>query len=306
MIEYSVENDLEASEFLDLLRRSTLAERRPVDNLPRIRGMLDGANLIVCARHGQTRELVGVSRALTDKAYCTYLSDLAVDQAFQRQGIGRKLIEVTHERAGRATKLILIAAPAAETYYPHIGMQPHSSCWLLPDDPAAYAPPRATDAAKPLQNGAPAAEVDGSTKTHQLSQFFDELATDYAEAIRRCVPRYPEMLQRIFDYLPESLRPKRILELGCGTGNLSTVIAGRYPDATITAVDLSAKSIDCCRARIGSDQHEFMVADMRELEFEDAQFDLVLSTISIHHLTSSEKRKLFAQCLSWLKPEGFF
>ncbi|HEY2146296.1 MAG TPA: GNAT family N-acetyltransferase, partial [Pirellulales bacterium] len=68
----------------------------------------------------------------TDFAYCTYLSDLAVAESHQRQGIGRELIRRTHEAAGLQTKLILLAAPKARTYYPHIGMVQHDSCWMIP------------------------------------------------------------------------------------------------------------------------------------------------------------------------------
>jgi predicted N-acetyltransferase YhbS len=60
------------------------------------------------------------------------LSDLAVDEQFQGQGIGRELIRRTHETAGLQTTLILLAAPKAMTYYPHIGMTQHESCWLIP------------------------------------------------------------------------------------------------------------------------------------------------------------------------------
>jgi len=74
--------------------------------------------------------LVGVSRAITDFAYCTYLSDLAVDEQYQRQGIGRELSRRTHEAAGLHTTLILLAAPKAQTYYPHVGMTKHESCWV--------------------------------------------------------------------------------------------------------------------------------------------------------------------------------
>jgi len=75
---------------------------------------------------------VGISRAITDFSFCTYLSDLAVDEAFQRRGIGRELIRRTHEAAGLNTALILLAAPKAQAYYPHIGMARHGSCWTLP------------------------------------------------------------------------------------------------------------------------------------------------------------------------------
>ena len=129
-IEYAVEPGLGVDEFIDVLRRSTLAERRPVDDAGAMAGMLAHADVIVTARDSR-RLLVGVSRAITDFSYCTYLSDLAVDEAFQRQGIGRELIRRTHSAAGLKTNLILLAAPKAETYYPHIGMLHHNSCWRL-------------------------------------------------------------------------------------------------------------------------------------------------------------------------------
>jgi predicted N-acetyltransferase YhbS len=130
-IAYALEPDLSPAEFVDVLRRSSLAERRPVDDAPRIAAMLRHADLIVTAR-GAGGVLAGVSRAITDFSYCTYLSDLAVAREFQRQGIGRELIRRTHEAAGLSTRLVLLAAPAAETYYPHVGMTPHPSCWTTP------------------------------------------------------------------------------------------------------------------------------------------------------------------------------
>jgi GNAT superfamily N-acetyltransferase len=127
-IQYQLEPDLPADDFIDVLRRSTLAERRPVGNRPVIEGMLRHADIVLTAR-ADGGELVGVSRAITDWSYCTYLSDLAVDERFQGQGIGRELVRRTHEIAGLGTSLTLLAAPKAESYYPHIGMKQHHSCW---------------------------------------------------------------------------------------------------------------------------------------------------------------------------------
>ncbi len=132
-VTYALEPDLSPDEFSDLLERSTLAERRPLDEPATIAGMLRNADLIVTARIAG--RLVGVSRAITDFSYCTYLADLAVDVTAQGHGIGRELVRQTHEAAGLGTMLILLAAPKARTYYPHIGMQPHDSCWLLPRRP---------------------------------------------------------------------------------------------------------------------------------------------------------------------------
>lgn len=130
-IRYAIEPELSPAEFIYVLRRSTLAERRPVDDAERIAGMLENATIVATART-DAGLLVGVSRAISDFHYCTYLSDLAVDVAFQKQGIGKELVLRTHTAAGFHTSLILLAAPAARAYYPRIGMQPHDSCWILP------------------------------------------------------------------------------------------------------------------------------------------------------------------------------
>jgi ribosomal protein S18 acetylase RimI-like enzyme len=127
-IQYQLEPHLMSAEFIDILKRSGLAERRPITNASRIEGMLRHADIILTAR-SDSGELIGISRAITDWSYCTYLSDLAVDVAYQRQGIGRELIRRTHEVAGVVTSLTLLAAPNAESYYPHIGMKQHHSCW---------------------------------------------------------------------------------------------------------------------------------------------------------------------------------
>ena len=127
---YQLEPDLTPEEFIDVLVRSTLAERRPVGDPATVAAMLKNADVIATARLDGL--LVGVSRALTDFAYCTYLSDLAVDERHQRRGIGRELIRRTHEAAGPHTTLILLAAPKAQSYYPHVGMTKHESCWITP------------------------------------------------------------------------------------------------------------------------------------------------------------------------------
>jgi predicted N-acetyltransferase YhbS len=129
-IEYRVEPNLTAEDFRSVLVESTLGERRPVQDLDRLKRMLQHADLIVTARDGA--RLVGVSRAITDFSYCCYLSDLAVAFTYQHQGIGKRLIEETHRAAGEETMLVLLAAPAAQEYYPKIGMKAHTSCWITP------------------------------------------------------------------------------------------------------------------------------------------------------------------------------
>ena len=128
MIEYRISHELDLDQVIDLYVASTLGERRPVDDRERMGQMLANANLVVTAWDGSL--LVGISRALTDFAYVTYLSDLAVRASHQRQGIGKELIQQTQQAAPRA-KIVLLAAPKAVDYYPHIGFTRHNSAWLL-------------------------------------------------------------------------------------------------------------------------------------------------------------------------------
>ena len=125
---YQIEADLSVQEFKSVLIQSTLGARRPIADEQRLRNMLQHANLIVTARANGT--LVGVARSITDFVYCTYLSDLAVDAAYQHQGIGKELIRQTKQAAPQA-KLILLSAPKAVAYYPKIGMTQWEQCYVL-------------------------------------------------------------------------------------------------------------------------------------------------------------------------------
>ena len=128
-IHFESERAITEVEFVDLLVRSTLAERRPIDDPKCIAAMLRHANLLCTAWDGQ--KLVGVARSVTDFEFCCYLSDLAVDQNYQKQGIGRELIRLTQSKLGSRAKMILLAAPKAENYYPKIGFDAHRSAWIL-------------------------------------------------------------------------------------------------------------------------------------------------------------------------------
>ena len=128
-ITYREEPELTAVEFREVLIASTLGERRPVDDLARLATMLAHAQVILTAR--DAGRLVGVSRAITDRAFATYLTDLAVDVAYQGQGIGRQLITRTHAAAGLTTTLVLVSAPGAESFYPTTGMTHHHACWKI-------------------------------------------------------------------------------------------------------------------------------------------------------------------------------
>lgn len=129
-VHYATNGPLTVDELIDVLRRSTLGERRPVDDRACMEGIVEHGNLTVTARDTDGR-LVGVARSVTDFHYACYLSDLAVDREAQRQGIGVELIRHTREALGPKCKLILLSAPAAIDYYPRIGFSHHPQAWVL-------------------------------------------------------------------------------------------------------------------------------------------------------------------------------
>lgn len=131
---YTVNHPVTPDQFIDVLIRSALAERRPVDDLACITGMLENSSLTVAAWY--SGELVGIARSITDFHYACYLSDLAVDRAFQGRGIGLELQRLTQRNLGPRCKIILLAAPDAVDYYPHIGYARHDSCWVLDHETA--------------------------------------------------------------------------------------------------------------------------------------------------------------------------
>ena len=128
-IEYKLSPNITSSEFIEVLKNSTLGERRPIDDLKTIQGMIENADIIVSAIIDN--KIIGVARAVTDFNYCCYLSDLAVDKQYQKQGIGKKLISKVQEQLNDKCKIILLSAPDATQYYPKIGFTQHNSAWTL-------------------------------------------------------------------------------------------------------------------------------------------------------------------------------
>jgi ribosomal protein S18 acetylase RimI-like enzyme len=131
-IEFKTDATISTEQFIEVLTRSTLAERRPIWDRPCLDGMLQNASLLVTAWDGD--RLVGLARSLTDFHYACFISDLAVDVAYQRAGIGRGLIRHTQQRLGPRCKIRLISAPAAADYYARLGFVRNDRCWeLVPD-----------------------------------------------------------------------------------------------------------------------------------------------------------------------------
>lgn len=127
-VTFLVNVSVQPEEVSELFRSSGV--RRPYEDLARIEKMLANANLTITAYEG--KKLIGIARALTDFSYCCYLSDLAVDQAYQKRGIGKELIRQVQNQLSDEVALILLSAPGAMSYYPHVGFNQAENAWIVP------------------------------------------------------------------------------------------------------------------------------------------------------------------------------
>jgi tRNA (cmo5U34)-methyltransferase len=138
------------------------------------------------------------------------------------------------------------------------------------------------------------------------SDYFGSMVASYDSLIRRAVPGYEEITACLVRHLPASAA--RVLELGCGTGNLSLALAARYPEAELTLVDASPEMVELARARLatlapGSEERgRFVVARFEELRLPARAFDLVTSSFSLHHVL--DKGAFFRSIGTLLRPGG--
>ena len=140
-VTYQINSPITPFQFIEVLKKCSLGERRPIDSPFVMKGMLDNANLLVTAWVSEAHEeavndsesnktLIGVARCVTDFSYCCYLSDIAVDEAYQNQGIGKSMIKKIEQQLPPSCKIILLSAPQASEYYPKIGFTKHESAWV--------------------------------------------------------------------------------------------------------------------------------------------------------------------------------
>lgn len=141
-----------------------------------------------------------------------------------------------------------------------------------------------------------------------IDEAFNSTIDYYDNWIRKAVPGYDEMCRMAMELLP--LQPEaapEILDLGAGTGLFSALVQTAYPAASFTLWDVAEKMLDVARSRFSDSSARFtyMLGDYR-LFSEQRSYDLVISSLSIHHLSDEEKQDLFRTIFAALKPGGIF
>jgi tRNA (cmo5U34)-methyltransferase len=140
---------------------------------------------------------------------------------------------------------------------------------------------------------------------------FDAAARDYDRSRRQLVPGLEEFYGAALESAPfEREAEIRALDLGAGTGLLSAMVAERFPRSRLTLVDLSAEMLRVARRRFAGEPGRFEFRNMdyarKPLPSVGGGYDLVVSALSIHHLTHGDKRELFEKVHGSLAEEGYF
>jgi len=140
-----------------------------------------------------------------------------------------------------------------------------------------------------------------------VEDFYDQLSSRYTDLIKKCVPRYDELLSNMFLYIQPDFKPLRILDLGCGTGNLTQKILEHFPDVQIDVLDLSEDILHECMNRFTNKSNiNYLQADFKSMNLPLGNYDLVMSSIAIHHVEDPFKLRLYKEVFQSLKKGGLF
>lgn len=136
---------------------------------------------------------------------------------------------------------------------------------------------------------------------------FDQYASNYDESRKQLIPCFNEFYGTITKIIPfSSASNLSILDLGAGTGLLTGKIIKKFPNAQITAIDISSQMIEIAKSRLKEyESINYQVADYSH-NFPSKKFDLIVSSLSIHHLADQCKIKLFRQIKKSLNENGVF
>lgn len=141
---------------------------------------------------------------------------------------------------------------------------------------------------------------------HLLKEKFSKGAEDYDRQRKHVIPCLEDLYQITSDLaIVDNLKPK-ILDLGAGTGLLTSYLHKKYPMGDFTLLDLSEEMLNIARTRFEDlPNFNYVVADYLKHDLE-GPFDIVVSSLSIHHLENNHKRILYEKVYHHLNSGGMF
>jgi tRNA (cmo5U34)-methyltransferase len=141
-----------------------------------------------------------------------------------------------------------------------------------------------------------------------IDRAFNETIEYYDSWIRKAVPGYADLFTTATELIPfTSDEPVDVLDLGAGTGFFASQVLEKYPMGRFVLWDVAGRMLDVARQRFRDrrEQFRYVVDDYRNLQ-DAGSFDLIVSSLSIHHLEDDEKRELFRRIYDILRDRGVF
>ncbi len=141
-----------------------------------------------------------------------------------------------------------------------------------------------------------------------IEHAFNNSIEYYDDWMKKALPNYNDIFNTAQDILSfDRASSINVLDLGAGTGIFSKHILKKYPNANFVLYDLADKMLEVAKNRFKHNHHqfEFVIGDYRDIQG-TSEFDLVISSLSIHHLTNDEKRNLFRSINRILRNQGVF
>ncbi|OZI12101.1 SAM-dependent methyltransferase [Bacillaceae bacterium SAS-127] len=139
----------------------------------------------------------------------------------------------------------------------------------------------------------------------QVLKKFNEHAATYDEQRKKLIPCFDDFYSIPISLIESDKVKPTVLDIGAGTGLFSACLKEKFPQAQLTLIDLSEKMLEVAKQRFKDEDIDYVTADYTTYKFEQT-FDIIISSLSIHHLSDEEKRNLYQDVYTWLNPGGIF
>ena len=144
----------------------------------------------------------------------------------------------------------------------------------------------------------------------KIRDAFDSIASKYDSNRKKLIPCFDELYSipiSLITLIPGKKSTRlNVLDIGAGTGLLTSFLLEKYPDSNVTLIDMAVGMMDIAKIRFkGNNNINYIIADYVDYDF-GGIFDVIISAMSIHHLTHNDKQGLFAKIYNHLRPGGLF
>jgi len=140
-----------------------------------------------------------------------------------------------------------------------------------------------------------------------LKKHFNKEAEAFDNQVLKNIPKYPEMLTALINAIPDNKENPKVLDLGCGTGNITQKLLTRFPQAEVTCLDLSENMIKIAKNKLSQYKSiEYIIGDFTETEITE-KYDAIISSLALHHIPNDkEKQEMYQAIYEALNKNGVF